>query len=429
MNILEFVNLAKKHRLSVKNVDYPCDSETWKAIFIEALFRNNSVLLNELYLKCPAEYKEEISQHIDDIVFSRTMNTKNEYSQTILKWIFNNLDVNLNEVFHPVFLAENARGDIIEYLIQNNSENIYGHRLYEISKWLAKEEQFELFKKIASELNLNNLHDLHSEYRGIKSPESNPFIELFDNSREKEVLKYVLKNLPEDMDFFLSIIKRHAITSKHMGENIESSSMLDITLSFMKEHRPTLFSDLKNKIYHNESKVVFKCLSKLSIYNVKVLENYEMCTRYLLWRAIETAGNSENNNILAHSLEFLYENFSQEKIDESFSEKHKMELFSNLIIRGSIVEADFIFNKAPFNINDETKSYITSTLLQRGLGSGDSGLAWAKKHLTYDEIDKMSQKSFYNRNLEQLTLWKCENFLYSESKNIDNRVEKKKIKI
>lgn len=426
MNIIEFANLAKRHRLSIEKVDYPCDSSSWKDIFTEALFRNNSILLDELYVKCPPEYKEEMAQHIDDIVFSRVIKFNNKYSQTILDWIFDNLDVNLDAVFHPVFIAEHARGDIIEFIMKGNSENIFDRRLYDISRWLAREEQVELFQKIACKLDLNKLHDLATEYNGIKSPNINPFIELFESTRDKEVLKYVLKNLPEDMDFFLPVIHSCAEASEHIGENIENNSMFDITLSFMKEHRPNLFSEFKNKIINNDRQVVFKNLNRLSIYAVKTLECHGIFTTYLLHRAMETAGMKEHAQILGPTLEFLYQNFDVKIIDESFDQKHKMELFANLMIRDDTIEADFIFNKAPYILNPEIKDYITSTLLKKG---GKLGVEWAKKHMTYDEIDKMSEKSFYQRNLEQLTLWKCENFLYSESKNTENRVEKKKIKL
>jgi hypothetical protein len=426
MNIIEFANLIKKHRLSIEEVDYPCDSDTWKAIFTESLFRNNSVLLNELYIKCPSEYKEEIEKHIEDVVFSRLIRIKNEFSQTILKWVFNNLEINLNAALHPVFIAEHARGDILEFIMKTNSKNKFDGRLYEISKWLAKEEQVELFKKIASKYDLNTLNHSSPGYKDITSPNFNPFIELFESTRDKEVLKYVLKNIPEDMDFFLTIINTCAKTYEHIGENIENNSLFDITLSFMKEHRLILFNELKNKIIDKDHQVVFKNLNRLSVYNVKTLECHGIFTSYLLYRAVETVGYTQHASILAPSLEFLYENFNEKVIDEAFDQKHKMELFANLMIRGDATEAEFIFNKAPYILNAEIKDYITTALLRKG---GEFGVEWAKKHMTYDEIDTMSQKSFYQRTLEQLTLWKCENFLYNENKNNENRVEKKKIKI
>jgi hypothetical protein len=159
---------------------------------------------------------------------------------------------------------------------------------------------------------------------------------------------------------------------------------------------------------------------------VKTLENNDMFSNFLLYRSIETVGGKEFSEILQPSLNFLYENFSEATIDEAFTYKHKMELFSNLILRGLDNEAEFILNKSPYILNENNKNDITSALLRQG---GNHGIEWAKKHLTYDQIEEMSQKSFYKHHLEQLTLWKCENFLYNERKNTENRVEKKKIKV
>ena len=430
MNIIDFVRLAKKHRLSVEKFDFPDSLEGWENIIGESLIRNNSLLLDDLYLKCPVNYKEDIDSYINNTVFCRTLKFKNEYSQTILNWVFDHLDVNLDSVFHPVFVAEHAREDIIDFLIKNNLENIFEDRLYQISKWLAKEEQVELFQKIAAKLDINTIHDSKTQYKGIKSPESNPFVELFNSTKDKEVLKYVLKNLPDEEDFYLSIIKNCVGTFKYIGENIRNDELFDITLSFIKKNRPTYYAEFKNKIQNNESKVVFKTLHRLSIFNVKTLENHDLFTNYLLYRAIETVGSQEFSEILQKSLNFLYESFSEDLINEAFTPKHKMELFTNLMIRESTTEAEFILAKAPYVLDDEIKKYITSVFLNKGLNSkSTSGVEWAKKYLTYDEIDQMSQKQFYNRQIEQLTLWKCENFLYSESKNNGNKVEKKKIKL
>jgi hypothetical protein len=426
MDINEFINLAQKHRLSLGEIDCPVDLPTWKAIFIEPLFRNNSILLNELYTKCPTEYKQEIDQYIIDFVFARTHEYERQYSQTILNWVFDHLEINLASALHPIFIAEHGRGDLIEFLMKGNSENKHDDRLYEISKWLAQKEQFELFKKIASKVDLNTIHDKNTTYKNITSPESNPFVQLFENNKDKKILKYVLENIPQDEDFYLSIIKKCVGTFKYLGENFEHNSLFDLTLSFLKENRSEFYKNFQNKIKDNEKTLVHRTIHRLSIYNVKTLANHDMFSNFLLYRSIETVGSQEFKEILQPSLDFLYENFSEAIIDEAFSQKHKMELFSNLIIRGSDKEAEFIFNKSPYILNDDTKNSITSALLRKG---GDCGIEWAKKHLTYDEIDAMSQRPFYKHNLEQLTLWKCENFLYTENKNTENRIEKKKIKI
>ncbi len=425
MDLIEFINFAKKHRLSVKHINYPHDNDGWIELFGEALLRNNSVLLDELYSKCPEEYKKNIENYISNMVFSRVVKYKNEYSQTILNWVFDHLDVDIDSVFNPVFVAENARGDLIDFLIKDNLQDIFAERLYNISKWLAKEGQVELFKKIADKLDLNNFHETNDAYKYTKV-DNNPFIQLFDNARDKETLKYILENIPNDKEYYLKIIKTCAATFKYMVENIEHNDMLDITLNFFKNNRPEYYNELKHDILDKDSKLVFKNINRLSILNVKTLENHGMFTTYLLYRSIETVGGYDYQNILESSLHFLYDNFDESKIDEAFTQKHKMELFSNLMIRDSAKEAQFIYNKAPYILNDEVKDYITSALLRKG---GKSGVEWAKMHLTYDEIDSMTEKSFYQRNLEQLTLWKCENFLYSEEKNNSNKLEKKKIKL
>lgn len=425
MNILEFVDLAKKHRLSVKNVCYPYELDGWKNIIFESLMRNNSVLLDELYIKCPIEYKEDIGNYICNLVFSKAVRIKNEYPQTILNWVFNHLSINFDDVFNPVFIAQHARGDLIDFLIKDNSEDIFADRLYDISKWLAKEEQVELFKKIACKLDLNNLHEEINTCQHTNLI-FNPFIALLENSKDKHTLKYVLENVPNKKDYYLNIIKMFSMTLPHLSQNIEYNNMLEITLSFLKEKRLNVYEDLQKDILDKDSKLVFKNLNRVSVFNVKTLDNHGMFSTSMLYRAMETVGTSEYENILEPSLHFLYKNFNEEIIDKSFSQKHKMELFANLMIRDAGKEAEFIYNKAPYILNDDIKDYITTSLLRKG---GKSGLEWAKRHLSYDEIDIMCNKPFYNKNLEQLTLWKCENFLYSENKNIENRVEKKKIKL
>jgi hypothetical protein len=419
MDILEFVQFAQRHRLSVKNFSFPYDEKDWHSLFFESLWRNNTVLLNDLYSKCPQEYKENTSNYILNIVFGDFNCSSKPYSQKILKWVFNNIPFEHEKRLSALNISEEKREDLVDYLASNNKNHQFDNLLINTIHFIAYSGDLDFFKKTIEKVDWHVIDSRMSE----SSKLSNPFMKILNNSFDKKTLEYILPKIGDNKDVFSELIKKCSTTLSNIEQIQNHAEMLDMVFSHMKDNIPSLYKDIQSELNQEHSKFLYKNIFHTSVYHAKVLEKHDCLTNFILYRCVETLGMGRNADIAHDSLEFLYNNFNREQIDNAFDDKHKWEMFANLIFRNRLTEADYLLKHNPYILTKEIKNNISQSLLG---SDNDSKIKWAKIYLTIEDIDELIAKPGNKKHFEELTTWKCENFLYTPK---DNRVEKKKIKI